>query len=390
MNYKVSHPTKQIECEINLPASKSISNRLLIIQAICDTPFTIHNLSDSDDTKALKKALTNTDTLIDVSAAGTTFRFLSAYYAASTKEDITLTGSERMKSRPIKGLVTALNSLGAKISYLDKEGFPPLKISNSTIKGNIIDIDASVSSQFISALLLIAPTLVNGLQINIKGTIVSKPYIEMTLNLMSEFGIEYNWTNNNIHIRKQKYIGKDYTVEGDWSAASFWFEIAALTSHCNIQLKGLHTQSIQGDSAALNLFTPLGVHATFKKGILILKKEKVSKLPNTINLLTTPDLYQPLKCSLAALNLTTEITGLQTLKDKETDRVAAVNNELLKLGESNNIDTYEDHRMAMSFSPLSLKYGTLTINDISVVTKSYPNYWEDLKKAGFIIKPSTH
>ncbi len=387
MNYKVSHPTKIVNCEIDLPSSKSISNRLLIIQALCKEDFKIKNLSNSDDTNSLKNAFNASGDTIDLGPAGTSFRFLTSYLSAQKGRDFILTGTDRMKERPIQNLVAALQMLGAKVSYLEKEGFPPLKIKGTTILGGEITIDASISSQFISSLLLIAPTLANGLILNISGNIVSEPYIQMTLRLMEEFGVNHCWERNKLVVNKQNYTAKDYTVEADWSAATFWFQIAALTENCNIKLNGLYQESMQGDAKAKTIFKDFGIASVFKDNALTLTKNNNQNFPEAIDLIDTPDMYQSLKCTLFALNKTTEITGVSTLKNKETDRVKAVENELKKLSTSKIIDTYKDHRMAMSFTPLSLKYGELTIKNNEVVSKSYPNFWQDLSRAGFIIKP---
>ena len=390
MNYKISHPTKVVECEIDLPGSKSISNRLLIIQALCKQEFAITNLSSSEDTKSLQKALKATNATIDVGAAGTSFRFLTAYLSTLVGNKFILTGSNRMKERPIKELVDALLDLGIEIKYLEKSGFPPLEILGTEITENKVSIDGQISSQFISALLLIAPTLRNGLKLQVSGKIVSRPYIIMTLKLMEEFGISHTWLENTIEIKPQKYSAKDYNIEADWSAASFWYEIAALCSSCNIILNGLTENSIQGDRKVMELFKNLGVQTKFKNGSIILSKKEENDISKEINLINTPDLYQPLKCTLFAKNLTTRFLGLQSLKDKETNRVKAVEKELLNLVTTKRITTYKDHRMAMSFAPLCLKYNTLQIYDVAVVEKSYPNFWNDLKKGGFIITPLIH
>jgi len=390
MNYKIHHPTKVVECEIDLPASKSISNRLLIIQALCKQEFAITNLSNSEDTKSLQKALKDTATTIDVGAAGTSFRFLTAYLSTLFGNRFILTGSNRMKERPIKELVNALLELGVEIKYLEKTGFPPLAILGADITEKKVNIDGKISSQFISALLLIAPTLKNGIKLKISGEIVSKPYIIMTLKLMEEFGISHTWQENTIEIKPQKYSAKDYNIEADWSAASFWYEIAALSISCNIALNGLNESSIQGDRKVTELFNNLGVQTKFENGSIILTKKEEKDISKEINLINTPDLYQPLKCTLFAKNLTTKFIGLQTLKDKETNRITAVEKELLNLVTTKEITTYKDHRMAMSFPPLCLKYDTLQINEVEVVDKSYPNFWNDLKKGGFIITPLTH
>jgi len=390
MNYKIYHPTKTVECEIDLPASKSISNRLLIIQALCKQEFEITNLSNSEDTKALQKALKATATTIDIGAAGTSFRFLTAYLSTLTGNKFILTGSNRMKERPIKELVDALLELGVEIKYLKKSGFPPLEIIGTDISENKVSIDGKISSQFISAILLIAPTLKNGIKLKISGEIVSKPYIIMTLKLMEEFGISHTWQEDTIEIKPQKYSAKDYNIEADWSAASFWYEIAALSSSCTIRLNGLTENSIQGDGKVTELFQNLGVQSKFENGSVILTKKEENVISKEINLINTPDLYQPLECTLFSKNLTTKFLGLQTLKNKETNRINAVEKELLNLVTTKEITTYKDHRMAMSFAPLCLKYDTLQINDVEVVDKSYPNFWNDLKEGGFIITPLTH
>jgi len=385
MNYKISHPTKVVNCEIDLPSSKSISNRLLIIQALCKEKFLIKNLSDSDDTKSLKKALYSEENIIDIGHAGTSFRFLTSYLSIQNGQEFILTGSDRMKKRPIKELVSVLQKMGAKIEYLDNEGFPPLKIIGTEIDGVEIEIDGTISSQFISSLLLIAPNLRDGLILKIKGELVSKPYVLMTLKLMGEFEINWTWNKDVITILKQEYVAKNYTVESDWSAATFWFQSASLSKKCKIILRGLNEESVQGDSACKEIFKDLGVDSVFKNGNLILTKNKRFSPSETYNLIETPDIYQSLKCTVFALKKGSEFTGIQTLKNKETDRITAVENELQKINTPKIIETYNDHRMAMSFAPLSLKFGELQISNPGVISKSYPNYWKDLKKGGFKI-----
>ncbi len=385
MNYKISHPTKVVNCEIDLPSSKSISNRLLIIKALCKEKFLIKNLSESDDTILLKNALNSKEKTINVSHAGTSFRFLTSFLSIQKGKEFILNGSDRMKERPIKELVNSLQELGVKIEYLVKEDFPPLKIIGTEIDGGEIEIDGTISSQFISSLLLIAPNLRNGLILKIKGELVSKPYVLMTLKLMGEFGINWTWNKDVITILKQEYVAKNYTVESDWSAATFWFQSASLSEKCKIILRGLNEESIQGDSACKKIFKDLGVDSVFKNGDLILTKNKRISPSETYNLIETPDIYQSLKCTLFTLNKDLEFTGIQTLRNKETDRIAAVENELLKLNTPKIIETYNDHRMAMSFAPLSLKFEELQISNPGVISKSYPNYWKDLKKGGFKI-----
>ena len=387
MNYKISHPTKIINCEIDLPSSKSISNRLLIIKAICKDNFKIKNLSNSTDTRILRQALDLSKKNIDVNDAGTSFRFLTAILSLQKGKEFILNGSERLKQRPIKNLVNVLQKMGAQIEYLHKEGFAPLRILGGKLKGGYIEIDGGISSQFISAILLISPTLYNGIILKITGELVSKPYVLMTLKLMTEFGITWTWIEDTITIREQAYIAKKYYVESDWSSASFWLQIAGLALECNIKLNGLKESSIQGDKRVIDLFESLGVLSTFDNKTLLLTKNKNNSFHKKIDLIETPDLYQPLKCTLYAKDIITEIFGLQTLKDKESNRVLSVEKELDKLNSSRIINTHKDHRMAMSFAPLSLKFGQLQINNVEVVNKSYPNFWNDLMKGGFIISP---
>ena len=385
MNYKISHPTKVVNCEIDLPSSKSISNRLLIIQALCKENFMIENLSDSDDTKCLQRALLSKENTIDVGHAGTSFRFLTSYLSIQNGDEFILTGSDRMKERPIKELVDSLKGLDSEIEYIEDENFPPLKIKGVKLKGKKIKIDGIVSSQFISSILLISPTIKGGLELEIKGDLVSKPYVLMTLKLMSKFGINWDWTWNNITIEEQNYKAQNYTVESDWSAATFWFQIASLSKNCNIKLNGLAKNSIQGDKEMRGIFKNLGVESEFVNNQLILTKIPAGTFPEKVDLIETPDIYQSLKCTLFAKRISTEISGIQTLKDKETNRISAVENELRKLHQSKIIETYNDHRMVMSFAPLCLKFGELQINNAEVVSKSYLNFWQDLKKGGFKI-----
>lgn len=385
MNYKISHPTKAVNCEIDLPSSKSISNRLLIIQALCKEKFELQNISDSDDTKCLQRALLSKENTIDVGHAGTSFRFLTSYLSIQNGDEYILTGSDRMKERPIKELVDSLKELDAEIEYIEEENFPPLKIKGVKLKGKRIKIDGSVSSQFISSILLVSPTIKGGLEIEIKGDLVSKPFVLMTLKLMSEFGVNWDWTENKIKIVEQNYLSEKYKVESDWSAATFWFQIASLSDNCNIKLNGLAENSIQGDKKVRNFFKNLGVESEFVNNQLILTKIPERTFPEKVDLIETPDVYPSLKCTLFVKRISTEISGIQTLKDKETNRISAVENEMKKLHQSKIIETYNDHRMAMSFAPLCLKYGKLQINNAEVVSKSYPNFWEDLKKGGFKI-----
>ena len=389
MIYSISHPDKIINSTIELPSSKSISNRVLIIRALCKEKFQIHNLSKSDDTKSLLNALQNLNNEINVEHAGTNLRFLTAYLSIQKGKEFVLTGSKRIQERPIKELVESLQTLGADISYLNKKHKAPLKIYGKDLIGDKIKIKGNISSQFISALLLIAPTLKNGLKINIAGEIVSESYINMTLMLMSKFGINYEKTKNTINIKHQNYVSKEFYIESDWSAASFWYEIAALSKQCNINLVGLDKYSIQGDKEIINIYKNLSVRSKFENNVLNLTKDNKINIQEKINIIQYPDLYQPLKCTLFALNSNTKIIGLNTLKQKETNRIAAVKKEFKNICNFNTIDTYNDHRMAMSFAPLCLKYNYLKMKNIHVVSKSYPNYWKDLKKCGFKIDQIT-
>lgn len=404
MQYKLSLQDEQDKVQVNLPSSKSISNRLLLLNALSYSPYEIKNLSDSDDTKAMLGVLNANTNTFDVGAAGTSMRFLTAFLSKIVGE-WTLTGSERMKQRPIKTLVDALNQLGAKIEYIEKEGYPPLRIFGSNLEGGELELPGNVSSQYISALLMIAPTIENGLRLTLSGNIISRPYLEMTLALMKEFGVTSHWKENVITIPEGKYEPKVTTAESDWSAASYWYEMAALNPKLEITLKGLKKYSLQGDSNVQHIFEALGVKTKFsQKGVTLSNTGQKSKLFR-YNFINEPDLAQTLAVSCCLLKIPFHFTGLQTLKIKETDRIVALINELEKLGyklESNQIDdlswdenvtsdlkegpiiinTYKDHRMAMAFAPAALKHSNLIIDDPMVITKSYPNYWEDILQAG--------
>ena len=383
MNCRISHPTNIIECEIDLPSSKSISNRLLIIQALCKDSFNIINIASSDDTIILEQSLKLHDNSIDVGDAGTAFRFLTAYFSIIEGVSLTLTGSIRLKERPIADLVDALRSLGADIQYLDKEGYAPIKIVGRHLLGGEISIKSNISSQFISALLLIAPTLEEGLTIKMSGEIVSASYIEMTLSIMEHFGVDVSWEGDVMHILPQEYIAKDYLVESDWSAAAFWFQIASLSKSTYIKLNGLTEDSIQGDMRVMEIFSNLGVYSYFKNDSLILERNTSFTFPRSINLLSTPDIYMSLRSTLFAHNIESKLYGLTTLKHKESDRIKSLEIELAKIKSLKRINTYNDHRIAMSLAPLCLRYGEILIQNSSVVSKSYPNFWKDLSKGSF-------
>lgn len=408
MKYKVSVSDKNITGNINLPASKSISNRALIIHALCYSPYPLHNLSDSDDTKVLAAALNSNSNKFDIGHAGTAMRFLTAFLAKIAGE-WEITGSERMQQRPIEILVDALNKMGSKIEYLKNDGYPPLKILGSHLKGETIGLDGSVSSQYISALLLIAPTIENGLTLKLAGEITSRSYIELTLNLMAKFGIRYKWNGDEIRIEEQHYFPMDFTIEADWSGASYWYQILALAESGEILLENLKIKSLQGDANIASWFEQFGVYSSQKKeGVLLLKKDNITPEKLNLDFIENPDIAQTMACLCVAKKVPFYFTGLKTLKIKETDRIAALQSELVKFGaeltepqngelawdgifssikkeENPIIKTYHDHRMALAFTPMALAGIDLKIEDPMVVTKSYPEFWEDLKSVGFKI-----
>jgi 3-phosphoshikimate 1-carboxyvinyltransferase len=406
MNYQVNCFCNDIKAAITLPTSKSISNRLLIIQALAKRHFQLFNLSDSDDTQVMLEAFKSVDSEINIGHAGTSMRFLTAYYAATGQNKI-ITGSGRMKNRPIHELVNALNQLGADIKYAEKTGFPPVVTSGKILTGNNLEINGSISSQFITALLLVAPTLPQGLTIHITGTLISSSYVSLTLGLMENFGIKSLWKDNMIHIEPQEYRGKDMTVEADWSGASYWYEIAALSDNAELKIHGLSEKSLQGDAAVTKIFEKIGITTEFSDNVAFIKKGKTNSSFFEFNFIDNPDLVQTLVVTLCLLDIPFRISGADTLRIKETDRIAALQNEMNKLGytiqepqkgtltwdgnksEPNNqisIETYKDHRMALAFAPAALKIKNIHILDAGVVSKSYPNYWNDLGKAGFEIK----
>lgn len=405
MQYKIKTPDA-IDSSIQLPASKSISNRALILNALSMSSFNIENLSDCDDTNVMVEAFRSGSSLIDVKAAGTSMRFLTAFLSITPGEWI-ITGTERMKERPIHILVDALSSLGARIEYLGKIGFPPLKIKGTALDGGEIYLSGDVSSQFISALLMIAPTMSKGLTIHLEGEIISIPYIKLTLGMMAQFGVKTHWEDRTIRIHPEDYKPTHYIVESDWSAASYWYEIAALMDDAHLELKGLFKNSMQGDSKVAELFLDLGIATEFGDNSVILKKtdRKTKKLFH--NFVNEPDLAQTFVVTCCMMGIPFMFTGLQSLKIKETDRIEALKAEMKKLGyviydsedsilEWNGercepdanpvIKTYEDHRMAMAFAPAAIKTDYINIADPKVVTKSYPRYWKDLKFVGFDVK----
>ena len=408
MDFLISHTSKSINADLILPPSKSISNRALIIQALCQSKPKLLNLSKSSDTQSLVQALQPNSKTIDVGDAGTSMRFITAYLSQQEGSYI-LTGSDRMKERPIGHLVEALNSIGADINYLEKDGFPPLAINGKALEGGKVDIFTSVSSQFVSALLLIAPTLKKGLSLSLKGEVLSKPYIKMTLDMMRFFGIQSSWTNNTIEVEPQNYVSKDLKVESDWSALAFILQAMSIAKSAQVSISGLSKDSWQGDSYVLNLFEKFGLQYEFKDEKLYLKKlNKDLNGDYNVNLIDTPDLAQAYCCTLSALSKSAEIKGLNNLKLKESHRLKALHTELNKIGQNNryskgtiqlessvlhtpteSFDSHNDHRMAMCLAPFALLFD-IKIKNVEVVNKSYPSYWEDLKKMGFTISPLTH
>jgi len=409
MRIRISAPSILPATTIHLSASKSISNRALIINALSKGQYIPENLSDCDDTNVMIKALTGNNEIIDIMAAGTAMRFLTAYLSVTEGERI-ITGTQRMQQRPIRILVDALRELGADITYIDKEGFPPLRIRGQELNGSEIKLQGNISSQYISALLMIAPVLKNGLRLHLTGEIISRPYINLTLQLMKEFGAKAEWiSEDTIYIYPQPYTSVPFTVESDRSAASYWYQIVALAQNddAEIRLPGRFQNSYQGDSKVAGIFEKLGVRTTFNQNEVILSKSGEVTPYFEYNFIDQPDLAQTFAVTCCMLNIPFRFSGLQTLKIKETDRISALIKELGKLGfiiqEKNDsilswngdrtdvqaspvIDTYEDHRMAMAFAPACLKIKSIEINEPEVVSKSYPGYWKDLASAGFTIE----
>ena len=401
--YKLTYLEGEVEdVEAGLPASKSIANRALVMAALCGAEKYLKNLSDCDDTQAVIRALSSASEEKNIGAAGTAMRFLTAYYAISS-ESVVMTGTERMKNRPISILVEALRSLGADIEYVEKEGYPPLKINGKKLQGGELHVKGNVSSQYLSAILMIAPYTANGIKLVIEGDLVSRPYLQMTLSLMQEFGVSYTWEGNVVQIAPSEYKPLEFTVENDWSAASYWYSIVALSENKSVKLKYLLADSLQGDSHLVELYKPLGVETQFVDGGVVLSKNAEVELPKIydISLKEQPDLAQTLVVSCLLMNVPFKFSGLENLKIKETDRIAALINECKTLGyilkeiESGvlswdgekcapaieiKINTYEDHRMAMAFAPAVIRLGSIIINEPDVVTKSYPSFWQEFEK----------
>ena len=411
MNVTVSKSNKTIKGNITLNGSKSIANRALIIRALCEEDFPIHKLSNSKDTVLMDALLKSTDEVRDTGAAGTTYRFLTAYLSMQEGTQI-LTGTERMKQRPIGILAEALKKLGANIEYLEKEGYPPLKIHSPNNLGasNQLTIAANTSSQYISALLMIAPMLPNGLELTLDGKIVSLPYIEMTLNLMAYFGVAHQWNDQTITVKKQAYKARPFTVEADWSGASYYYAMAAFAEDLDLQLNGLFEESVQGDAVVAEMMQQFGIVSTFNEaGVRLTKEKTVVPLLFEWDFIKCPDLAQTIAVICGGLGVQSLFTGLETLRIKETDRITALQNELGKVQvflsplpkrfspksdkeffmiegkavvDAPTFPTYEDHRMAMAFAPFAM-LGRVHIEEAKVVEKSYPLFWEDVEKLGF-------
>ena len=403
--YLISKKERSLKGEIKISGSKSESNRLLILRAYSSF-FKIINLSDSDDTKTMLSALKSEDENIDISHAGTAMRFLTSYYSSIINSSKILTGSARMKQRPISILVDALNKLGADIEYIENEGYPPIKLRGKLITNNKVSLPANVSSQYISSLMMLGISLKDGLKINLSTKMISLPYIKMTKILIERLGGKVVIQSNNIII--QPFLSQDIsdqTVESDWSSVSYFYSLVALSNYSEITISTFFKKSIQGDSRIENIYRQFGVETSFRDNKIYLKKNNV-KLPDTIsiNLEDNPDLAQTIIVTCLGLGIDCHLEGLQTLKIKETDRLLSLKNEIKKfdvdfievsdqsitlrntskLKSGVTVDTYNDHRMAMSFAPLSL-INPIIINNPEVVSKSYSNFWNDLKSVGFNI-----
>lgn len=410
MKAKIQIETKTLKGNLKLTGSKSISNRLLILQALSGNMSPLNNLSNSDDTTVLLKALSSKESTVDVGIAGTAMRFLTAYLAIQESEFI-LTGASRMKERPIKDLVDALTNLGAEIDYVEKEGYPPLNIKGKKLQGGDLSIKADVSSQFISAILMISPYFEKGIRLRLEGEVLSRPYIEMTLNLMQQQGVGHTWIGNTITILPGAYLDQVRDVESDWSSISYIFQLVALSESAEISLKQVDKVSVQGDQEGMNYFKLLGVDSSIDNGELILRKQDHFNRPQILEFdcTKTPDLAQTLAATTCALGIPMNIKGLKSLPIKETDRLMALKVELEKCGaevkiinnealeiipgpefsdKDFNFETYGDHRMALCLAPLALKANSVSLNNPKVVNKSYKSYWDDLKALNFDIEIS--
>ncbi|GAA3596981.1 3-phosphoshikimate 1-carboxyvinyltransferase [Flavivirga amylovorans] len=406
MQITLQKSTVAKQSSIQITGSKSESNRLLLLKALYPE-ISLENVSNSDDSNLMTNALTTSSDLVDIHHAGTAMRFLTAYFSVQEGREVTLTGSKRMKERPIEVLVEALQELGADISYVENEGFPPIKIKGKKLTRHKVSLKANVSSQYISALLLIASKLENGLELTLEGEITSVPYIKMTLSLLDEIGVESSFNGHVITVKPttNNQQPKTLTVESDWSSASYYFSIAAISEiGTEITLSSYKGNSLQGDSVLTDIYKHFGVNTVFNDNSSVTLKKEFSNLePLTLNLKNAPDIAQTIAVTCFALGMPCDLTGLHTLKIKETDRLVALKNEIEKFGgrveitdkslrllasdkinEMVSIETYHDHRMAMAFAPLALKV-PIKIEDAMVVSKSYPTFWDDLESIGFKI-----
>ena len=403
MQLSLAHKTKEIQGKLTITGSKSETNRLLLLQALYPD-LTIENKSNSDDSVAMERALVSKENIKDIHHAGTAMRFLTAYFATKNGGNIVLTGSQRMQERPIALLVDALRKLGAQINYSKQEGYPPLEILGKQLAGGKVGLPANMSSQYISALLLIAPRLKQGLELELEGEITSLPYIKMTLALLKRVGITSSFEGKIIRIpHQERILNPKQTVESDWSSASYWFSAVALCDQGQIELSNYREDSLQGDAVLREIYAQLGVESKFVGSKLLLRKKENFTLPASLelDLVEAPDIAQTIAVTCYGLGVACHLTGLHTLKIKETDRLVALENELSKLGakitidneslrlageqdfQANQaIDTYNDHRMAMAFAPLALKL-PIIINDAGVVSKSYPDFWNDIENIGY-------
>lgn len=414
----LSHPSKLVHGKVQLTGSKSESNRALIIKALSEGKVNIENLSEAADTVTLESALTevshflsdqstsNDPLTIDVGPAGTAMRFLTAYLSLQN-ENFILTGSARMKERPIGILVEALKTIGGKIEYTEQDGFPPLKITGTfTQESDEVSIKGNVSSQYLSALLLIANVLPKGLTLHIEGELTSKPYLMMTLDMLKEAGINHEWNGGNITIPHQTAKEAILNIEPDWSAASYWYSIVALSKEASVLLPGLRSSSLQGDNEITDIMQSFGVLSEFTTDGLKLTKTTIKKPRDHFDFKSCPDLAQTVIAFCAAMGREATFSGLETLKIKETDRILALQNEIAKFGvrlyeekpgvyrldcskkfepRQLTFKTYDDHRMAMAFAPLALVFNSIEIEEPEVVEKSYPEFWQHLSEQGFII-----
>ena len=404
MHLNLSHDTLICNGKIKITGSKSETNRLLFLQSLFPN-FKIQNKSNSDDSSIMQAALKSTSDFIDINHAGTAMRFLTSYFSQLEGREVILTGSERMQQRPIKILVDALRSLGASIEYEKKQGYPPLRIKGKKLDGGTISLPADISSQYISSLIMLGAVLKAGIELNLKGTITSMPYINMTLDLLKRLGIKTEFKGHRILVKNtSKSKNTIQVVESDWSSASYFFSIAALSDKAKIYLSNYKSNSLQGDSILRIIYKQLGVNSYFEGNNLILEKENISS-PKSIkwDLSNAPDIAQTIAVSCYGLGVACDLEGLHTLKIKETDRLVALDTELSKLGakisvtnkslhlasdqdfqKGITISTYNDHRMAMAFAPLALKI-PLSVKKAQVVSKSYPSFWEDLNSLNFKI-----